>query len=69
MREFYTFVSSRMWGIYFSPAPFPLSGSDLRFKLGYRASQLQQRRTEAEAEVSFLLMAFFHSGGKLLVSI
>lgn len=67
MREFYTFVSSRMWGIYFSPAPFPLSGSDLRFKLGYRASQLQQRRTEKEAEVSFT--PFFHSSGKLLVSI
>lgn len=53
-REFCTFVSSRMWGIYSSPAPFPLSGSDLRFKLGYCASVAQptEQTTEVEVEES-----------------
>lgn len=61
MREFYTFVSSRMWGTYFSPGPFPLSGSDLRFKLGYCASQWQQRKTLdwKQKNASFILTSLF----------
>lgn len=61
MREFYTFVSSRMWGTYFSPGPFPLSGSDLRFKLGYCASQWQQRKSLdwKQKNASFILTSLF----------